>query len=112
LASLAPFTLFWYASVTNYQAAILFNTLMFAIASVSAQFLLYRYYRPLIARNALHRMLFRVWLILYAFVGIQMGWVLRPFVGDPSKPVQFFRPGAWGNAYEELVRIVMRLFHG
>jgi hypothetical protein len=112
LASLAPFTLFWYASVANYQAAILFNTLMFAVASVSAQFLLYRYYRPLIAGNALHRTLFRVWLILYAFVGIQMGWVLRPFVGDPSKPVQFFRQGAWGNAYEELVRIVMRLFHG
>ena len=109
LASLAPFTLFWYASVANYQAAILFNTLMFALASISAQFLLYRHYRPLIARRRAHLRLFRIWLILYAFVGIQMGWVLRPFVGDPSKPVQFFREGAWGNAYVELVHIVMRL---
>ena len=102
LASLAPFTLFWYVSGDNYQAAILFNALMFAVASISAQFLLYRSYRPLIANRPVHLKLFRIWLILYAFVGIQMGWVLRPFVGDPSKPVQFFRQGAWGNAYVEL----------
>jgi len=112
LASFAPLTLFWYAAVENYQAAILFNTLMFGVSSISAQFLLLRHYRPLIARRPVHLKLFRIWLILYAFVGIQMGWVLRPFVGDPSKPVQFFREGAWGNAYVELVRIVMRLIHG
>ena len=31
----------------------------------------------------------RTWLVIYVFVGIQMGWVLRPFVGSPvcSHPV-------------------------
>lgn len=38
--------------------------------------------------------------VTYAFVGIQMEWVLRPFVGDPAKPTTIFREGAWGNAYE------------
>jgi len=112
LSSLAPLTLFWYASVENYQAAILFNTLMFGVASISAQLLLLRFYRPLIAQRPIHRRLFQIWLILYAFVGVQMGWVLRPFIGDPSKPVQFFRDGAWGNAYVELVHIVTRLING
>ena len=28
----------------------------------------------------------RAWLGVYAFVGIQMGWVLRPFVGQPDRP--------------------------
>jgi hypothetical protein len=40
--------------------------------------------------------------LIYAFVGIQMGWVLRPFIGQPGVPTTFFRPGAWGNAYVEL----------
>jgi hypothetical protein len=109
LASLAPFTLFWYASSGDYQAAILFNAMMFSVASVSAQFVLYRFYRPLIARNRAHGTLFRTWLALYAFVGIQMGWVLRPFVGNPALPVTFFRQGAWGNAYVEVARIVWKL---
>ena len=112
LASLSPFTLLWYASVANYDAAILFNALMFAVASVTAQVLLYRYYRPLIARRPVHARLFRIWLLLYAFVGVQMAWTLRPFIGNPTGAVQFFRAGAWGNAYVELVKIAARMFHG
>jgi hypothetical protein len=107
LASLAPFTALWYASTAAYHPAILFNAVMFGVASVSAQGLLRRWYAPLIARNPRHRALLRVWLILYAFVGIQMAWVLRPFVGDPNQPTHFFRDGAWGNAYVEVARMVM-----
>ena len=110
LASLGPFTLFWYASSADYDAAVLFNALVFGTASVSAQFVLWRFYRPLIARNAAHRLMFRTWLVLYAFVGIQMAWVLRPFVGNPTMPVSFFRQGAWGNAYVEVARMAWRLF--
>ena len=40
LASLAPFTLLWYASAANYPAAIRFNALMFTVASFSGQRLL------------------------------------------------------------------------
>ena len=108
LASLAPLTAVWYLSVGDYDAAILFNAGMFGVASVAAQRLLRRHYRPLVARNPVHRRLIRVWLCAYAFVGVQMGWVLRPFIGHPDAPVQFFRDGAWGNAYVELVGIVAR----
>jgi hypothetical protein len=102
LASLAPFTLLFYASTTNYDAAIMFNALMFGAASWAGQRLLRRFYAPLIARDRRHRTLVRVWIILYAFVGIQMGWVLRPFIGQPGSPTTFFREGAWGNAYVEV----------
>lgn len=105
LASLAPLTLFWYAGVPNYQAAILFNAGCFGLASLAGQLLLVRFYRPLEARNPTHRLLRRTWLGLYAFVGVQMGWVLRPFIGQPGSPEQFFREGAWGNAYVELFQI-------
>ena len=32
-----------------------------------------------------------VWLFLYGLVGAQMGWVLRPFIGDPEQPFALFR---------------------
>ncbi len=106
LASLAPLTVFWYASSADYQTAILFNALMFGIASLGAQWILRRSYRPLIARNPKHRRLLGAWLLIYSFIGIQMGWLLRPFIGAPEEPVQFFRPGAWDNAYVFVVRLI------
>ena len=105
LVSLAPITLFWYASSGVYHQAILFNGLMFGVASLGAQVILWRAYRPLIARNPIHRRLLKLWLVLYSFVGIQMGWILRPFVGEPSEPTQFFRAEAWDNAYEIVAKM-------
>jgi hypothetical protein len=102
LVSFAPFTLLWYASTASYSSALLFNGAMFGLASLFAQRVLARLYRPLIERDARHRMMIRIWLITYAFVGIQMGWVLRPFIGDPDRPTSLFRQEAWGNAYEVL----------
>jgi hypothetical protein len=81
---------------------------MFAVASVTAQWVLRRRYGPLIARRPRHRLLLRAWLGIYIFVGIQMAWVLRPFVGSPDLPVQFFRKEAWGNAYEFIAHIIWR----
>jgi hypothetical protein len=103
LASFAPFTALWYASSSQYDAAVLFNAAMFGLASISAQFLLRRFYAPLIARDRRHKWLLRAWIIVYAFAGIQMGWVLRPFVGDPRTPTEFFRDQALSNAYIEVI---------
>jgi hypothetical protein len=106
LLALAPYTAFWYVSFAAYQPAILFNGAMFAVASLAGQWHLRRSYRPLTARQPRHRLLLRVWLLLYVFVGIQVAWVLRPFVGDPNLPPQFVRAGAWGNAYVVVIRLV------
>jgi hypothetical protein len=112
LASLAPLTAFWYVSSGDYQRALLFNGLVFAVASFAAQGLVRAYYRPLVARNRRHRWMLWTWLGLYVFVGIQMAWVLRPFVGAPDQPVQFIRPESWGNAYEVVLRLVWRAVFG
>jgi hypothetical protein len=73
LTSFAPFTLLWYASCADYNQAILFNAVMFAAATLASQGLLRRYYGPLLQRDRRHRILLRVWLVTYGFVGIQMG---------------------------------------
>ena len=107
LASLAPLTVVWYLSSGDYQLALLFNALMFGVASVAAQVVVHRYYGPLIRRSQRHRQLLWVWFLLYAFVGIQMAWVLRPFIGDPGLPVAFFRSEAWGNAYVVVAQLLV-----
>ena len=112
LASLSPLTALWYVSSTDYESAILFNAFMFAVASFAAQLLLRRFYAPLIARSEKHRWLLRAWLIVYAFVGIQLGWLLRPFIGNPHVPTQFFREDMWGNACIQAFKLVARVFGG
>jgi hypothetical protein len=83
-------------SYRGYEEATLFNALAFAVASGSGQVLLRRLYRPLIARDVRHRALLRLWLIIYAFVGIQMGWLLRPSSESLALPPAFCgkTPGA------------------
>ncbi len=110
LASLAPFTLLHYASTDHYGVAQLFNALMFGVATLTAQVMVARWYRPLIAANPRHRILLRVWFLLYSFVGIQMAWVLRPFIGSPGSAIQFFREDGWGNAYVIFARMIWDAF--
>lgn len=108
LFALAPVTLFMNVVSGDYRVAQIWSTLLFAAVSWNSQRSLNACYAPLIARNSTHLPLRRFWFVLYAFVGIQMGWDLRPFVGHPSMPVQFFRSDI-GNAYMEVINI-MRLF--
>jgi hypothetical protein len=42
-------------------------------------------------RHAAGLRIFRFWLIAYAMVGAQMGWLLRPFIGSPDTPFTWFR---------------------
>jgi hypothetical protein len=50
--------------------------------NLSVQLLLRRLYRPLIQQDPRHRWMVPAWIVIYSFVGIQMGWVLRPFIGS------------------------------
>ena len=108
LVALAPLTLLWNVSSSDHIATILYNALMFGLATVGGQILLRRYYRPLLLRDVRHKVMLRVWGVVYAFVGIQMGWILRPFVGDPNRAIGFFREDTWGNAYIIVFNLVWK----
>ena len=112
LAALSPLTLLWYASSADYSASLRFNGLMFAVASLAGQWLLREYYRPLILRDRRHRWMLWMWLGIYVFVAIQMAWILRPFVGSPGSPVQFFREESWGNAYTVVAQLIYDMLTG
>jgi hypothetical protein len=108
LASLSPVTLLFYLSLKVYGNAVLLNAVMFGMAALAAQAVMRRHYGVLLRRSGRHRPMLYLWFALYAFVGIQMGWVLRPFIGDPGIPVQFLREEAWDNAYLVILRLFTR----
>ena len=44
-----------------------------------------------------------VWLAAYAFVGSQLSWILRPFLGSPFYDVAFLRPDALDRNFYEFI---------
>jgi hypothetical protein len=55
------------------------------------------------------RVLF-AWLAGNLFLGSQLAWILRPFIGTPLMPVAFFRRAALqGNFYENMFQTITEL---
>ncbi|PQV65537.1 hypothetical protein B1R32_101279 [Abditibacterium utsteinense] len=107
LASLSPLTLLFYLSGATYRGALGFNVALFALAAVAAQNTIRGRVKPLLERDARHATLLSMGFGLWVFVAIQLGWNLRPFVGNPDAPAQFFRPDAFTNAYFALWRLLV-----
>lgn len=108
LAALAPYTALCYLSTPHYQFIQVFNLAMFSVASLTGQYVLRRCYGPLIRRRPMHRVVMWGWLVVYGFVGVQLAWTLRPFIGVLGAPTQFFRDEPFSNAYVVVARIIWR----
>ena len=55
------------------------------------------------------RKTFFVWIFLYAVVGAQMGWILRPFIGSPDMDFQIFRERE-ANIFIDVMRTLGEFF--
>ena len=64
---------------------------------------------PFMHRRSVNLTLLYIWLMLYGFVGTQLGWTLRPFFGDPDRPFVLFR-SIDGNFYLGVIEAFVRLF--
>ena len=47
----------------------------------------------------------QVWLFLYAFVGSQLAWIMRPFFGNPGSHFELVRE-MQGNFYLDIVEAI------
>ena len=116
VVTFAPFTLLFYFVIGHYSAsyqwAVLFNALMFAFAAAASQWVMWRGYRPLVLKNGNHMWGLLTWVATFAFVGIQMGWTLRPFIGSPVKHISFFRDEPFSNAYLAVIRVIQAAISG
>jgi hypothetical protein len=60
-------------------------------------------------RRIAQRVLF-AWLAVNLFLGSQLTWIARPFIGNPQLPVAFFRDDAFrGNFYEDTFHSIVHL---
>ena len=89
-----------------YSLAVLWNAIAFGGSSVAAQLLLRKNYQQLIRQDPKHRTMVWVWIFVYAFVGIQLAYVLRPFIGSPSSETSFFREDPFENAYVKVFQLI------
>src|SRR5213596_1088148 len=115
LAAFVPITAFFLITGANYYFQHLLNI---AIAGVAGLFGMYALHeglsvvcekRGVYPRKALTIM--RAWAVLFAFVGIQLAWSLRPFLGDRNQPFRVF--GTYqGNFYAAVIYAVNKLIQG
>ena len=121
LASFAPVTAFFTLSTTSYSFMVLLNTAFFALSGAVSLGVLSRALRAVFEQpdesappsvspaaspgappkseqpakkpaDASSRRVFRAWLVIYALVGSQMAWILRPFIGADGLEFALFRP--------------------
>lgn len=94
LLSFAPVTLFFLLTTSHYQLFKLLNVLVLTIAGFRGVAFLSQGIK-IVAVNeqgaGARRTVVRAWVLLYALVGSQVAWALRPFVGAPSLPFELFR---------------------
>jgi hypothetical protein len=56
-------------------------------------------------------LVFGCWMVVFSLVGTQMGWVLRPFIGNPALPFAWFRPRQ-SNFFEAVLNAIQALLTG
>ena len=115
LAAVVPVALFFLLTGANYYFLELLHVAIVLGAGLVGMVALHEGLafacekRGVYPRNAMTIM--QVWAVLFAFVGVQMAWNLRPFVGDRGEPFQVFRHYE-GNFYTGVVYSLGRLTHG
>lgn len=115
LVGFAPVTLFFLITVRDYHFFLLLNVVIFALTGILGVSFLYQIMRPIAEDDTsqnikIRTSILRFWLVLYGFVGSQLGWTLRPFFGSPGQ-FELFRPsegsfftGVW-NALLNLLNV-------
>ena len=115
LAAFVPVTVFFLITGANYYFLQLLHVLAVLVAGGFGMYALHEGLalvcerRGVYPRKALTIM--RAWALLFAFVGIQMAWNLRPFLGDRGEPFRVFRSYE-GNFYAAIVYSINKLLKG
>ncbi len=115
LAAFVPVTAFFLITGANYYFQHLLHIAIAGIAGLFGMLALHDGLavicekRGVYPRRALTMM--RIWALLFAFVGIQMAWNLRPFLSDRSEPFRVV--GRYeGNFYAAVVYAVNKMMTG
>jgi hypothetical protein len=113
LFSFAPVTLFFLITAPkSYQFFKLLNVIIFMITGTFGVKFLYDGMQLLSQDNEIGKStrtaILRSWLLLFSFVGMQLGWFIRPFFGAPGTKFELFRP-ADSNFYLNILAAISEI---
>lgn len=113
MVSFAPITFFFLITSDSYPFYKLLNVAIFTITGTIGVFFFYRSMVKITAQQDpdnrdVRLQLLLLWLVLFAFVGTQLGWTIRPMFGDPGLPFTLFADPR-GNIYADVVSSVLQV---
>lgn len=89
------------ATGATYNFILLSQVAVIALAGVTGNLRLFQLLFQLGGSRATAFRVLSAWLAGNLFLGSQLSWILRPFIGSPTLPVEFFRKAALhGNFFE------------
>lgn len=107
LLSCAPITLFFLLTTSQYQFFKLLNVGIFSISGLMGVVFLYQGMKVVsgseLEGTSTRKWVLIFWMFVYAFVGSQMAWTIRPFIGAPGTPFEPIRQFG-GNFYSDILR--------
>lgn len=109
LLSCAPITLFFLLTTSQYQFFKLLNVFIFAVSGLMGVVFLYQGMKIVTGVDqegaGRRKLVLNLWMFVYAFVGSQMAWTIRPFIGAPGSPFELFRQ-LGGNFYTNVLQSI------
>lgn len=92
-------------STTAYGLIKLLHVIVIAFAGIAGNVRLFQLLAQLAGNRGVARRVLITWLAVNLFLGSQLTWIARPFIGAPQLPVAFMREDALrGNFYENVFR--------
>jgi hypothetical protein len=90
----------------------LMHVLVIAFAGVAGHVRLFQLLTKFGGSKAVAWRVLIAWLAVNLFLGSQLSWILRPFIGAPYLPVAFLRDTAFqGNFYENLFHTLRQILN-
>ncbi len=100
------------ASTAGHNLVLLVEVGLIAFAGILASVRLRQLLNRLSGSAPVARRIMLAWLATNLFLGAQISWLLRPFVGSPGLPVEFLRSTAFqGNFYETVFLALKNLLN-
>lgn len=114
LVAFAPIVLFFQLSAANYQFLQLLHVLIFIFSGFYGMKIVLEALNRVFESNKVYPKIgltvFKIWVVIFAFVGMQLSWNLRPFIGSKNLPFELFRTETQGNFYTTIFGAIGQLF--
>jgi hypothetical protein len=95
-----------------YNLMLLAHVAAIALAGLTGNARLFQLLKRLGGSRWVAQKVLVAWLAGNLFLGSQLSWILRPFVGSPQLPVEFLRATSFhGNFFETVFRSFTQVFH-